>query len=120
MENRGEQQKTEQAEEMNLLPEERLLFQLRRLYRQYGYRPYRMSKFEEFELYAANRDFLDSSQIITFTDTDGMLMALKPDVTLSIHSSFSKYQSLGMFQSKDSSTNELTLLASGYPASSIK
>ena len=63
---------------------EKAMFALRQLYASHGFSMYRMSKFEEFELYAANRDFLDSSQIITFTDTDGMLMALKPDVTLSI------------------------------------
>ena len=84
MKNRGEQQKAEQAEEMSLLPEERLLFQLRRLYRQYGYRPYRMSKFEKYELYAGNKDFLVSDRIITFNDANGELLALKPDVTLSI------------------------------------
>ncbi|MGX8773904.1 MAG: ATP phosphoribosyltransferase regulatory subunit [Bacillota bacterium] len=63
---------------------EKAMFALRELYARHGFSMYRMSKFEEFELYAANMDFLDSGQIITFTDTDGMLMALKPDVTLSI------------------------------------
>ena len=66
------------------LPEEQLLFRLRTLYRQFGYRPYRMSKFEKYELYAGNKDFLVSDRIITFHDTDGELLALKPDVTLSI------------------------------------
>ena len=42
-----------------------------------------MSKFEEYDLYAGCRDYL-SDNIITFTDTNGKLMALKPDVTLSI------------------------------------
>ena len=50
---------------------EKAMFALRQLYASHGFSMYRMSKFEEFELYAANRDFLDSSQIITFTDTDG-------------------------------------------------
>ena len=63
---------------------EKAMFALRQLYASHGFSMYRMSKFEEYELYAENRDFLGSSQIITFTDTDGMLMALKPDVTLSI------------------------------------
>ena len=71
-------------EEESFLPEEKLLFHLRRLYRQYGYRPYRMSKFEKYELYAGNKDFLVSDRIITFNDTNGELLALKPDVTLSI------------------------------------
>ena len=43
-----------------------------------------MSKFEEYDLYARNKDFLISDSVITFTDGSGKLMALKPDVTLSI------------------------------------
>ena len=54
------------------------------LYRSYGYMSYTMSKFEEYELYLRNKDFLISDRVLTFTDTDGKLMALKPDVTLSI------------------------------------
>ena len=57
---------------------------LRALYDRYGYRQYRMSKFEEYDLYARNKDFLISDHVITFTDLSGKLMALKPDVTLSI------------------------------------
>lgn len=49
-----------------------------------GYLPYKMSKFEEYDLYARNKDFLISDGVITFTDVGGKLMALKPDVTLSI------------------------------------
>ena len=68
----------------NLLKnEERIAFLLRSLYRQYGFLQYKMSKFEEYDLYAGCRDYL-SDNIITFTDTNGKLMALKPDVTLSI------------------------------------
>ena len=63
---------------------ERLTFALRQLYSRSGYQPYRMSKFEEYDLYSRNKDFLISDQVITFTDTSGRLMALKPDVTLSI------------------------------------
>ncbi len=57
---------------------------LKALYSRYGYLQFRMSKFEEYELYVRNKDFLDSLNVITFTDTNGKLMALKPDVTLSI------------------------------------
>lgn len=64
--------------------EERVTFQLRQLYQQYGYTQYWMSKFEEYELYARNKNFLVSDHVLTFTDTDGKLLALKPDVTLSI------------------------------------
>ena len=64
--------------------EERAILTLRELYKKYGYLPYNMSKFEEYELYIRNKDFLVSDRIITFNDTNGKLMALKPDVTLSI------------------------------------
>ena len=64
--------------------EEQAVFALRELYESYGYRPYKMSKFEEYDLYVRNKEFLISDGVITFTDTDGKLMALKPDVTLSI------------------------------------
>ena len=70
--------------EFVLRREERVLFELRALYQSYGYAQYKMGKFEEYDLYARNKDFLVSDGIITFTDTDGRLMALKPDVTLSI------------------------------------
>ena len=63
---------------------ERLIFNLRSLYSKRGYNQYKMSKFEEYDLYAKNKDFLISDSVITFTDTNGKLMALKPDVTLSI------------------------------------
>jgi ATP phosphoribosyltransferase regulatory subunit len=64
--------------------EERVTLALRALYHRYGYAQYRMSKFEEYDLYVQNKDFLVSDHVITFTDTNGRLMALKPDVTLSI------------------------------------
>ena len=63
---------------------EGVALQLRQLYRAFGYAQYKMSKFEEYDLYARNKDFLVSDNVITFTDTNGKLMALKPDVTLSI------------------------------------
>ena len=58
--------------------------QLNQLYEGYGYRKFRMSKFEDYDLYAQNKDFLKRGHIITFTDIDGSLKALKPDITLSI------------------------------------
>ena len=67
-----------------LSPEELLGYKLCALYSTYGYGKYRMSKFEEYDLYVKNKEFLISDSVITFTDTDGKLLALKPDVTLSI------------------------------------
>ena len=63
---------------------EKITLALRKLYFSRGYRTYRMNKFEEYDFYAKNKDFLVSDNVITFTDTNGRLMALKPDVTLSI------------------------------------
>jgi len=64
--------------------EEKISFALRALYHSRGYVPYRMGRFEEYELYMKNKDFLPSPEVITFTDTNGKLKAIKPDVTLSI------------------------------------
>ncbi len=64
--------------------EEKAIFALRELYGRYGYKPFKMSKFEEYEFYIQNKDFLVSDRIIAFNDTNGKLLALKPDVTLSI------------------------------------
>lgn len=63
---------------------EMLSDRLSQIYQGFGYKPYAMSKFEEYELYLHNKEFLVSDRVLTFTDTDGRLMALKPDVTLSI------------------------------------
>ena len=67
-----------------LKTEEKAILTLRQLYRRYGYTPYKMSRFEEYDLYVRSKDFLVSDQIITFSGDRGKLMALKPDVTLSI------------------------------------
>ena len=67
-----------------LKPDEKAIYDLRALYLRNGYRHYKVGKFEEYDLYAANKSFLKGDSILSFTDTDGKLMALKPDVTLSI------------------------------------
>ena len=64
--------------------DERIDRALRELYDSYGYSRFKMSKFEEYELYVRNKDFLAGDRMITFTDGDGTLLALKPDVTISI------------------------------------
>jgi len=74
--------------------DEQALMRLRSLYRQYGYTQYRMSRFEEYSLYSGNKAFLASGEIITFTGAGGKLMALRPDVTLSIVKNTSDSQGL--------------------------
>ncbi len=75
-------------DESILKSDERAVYELRALYREYGYTQYKMSKFEEYDLYSENKDFLVSDGVITFNDTNGKLLALKPDVTLSILKNF--------------------------------
>lgn len=58
--------------------------ELRAVYEQFGYQRYRMGKFEPYDIYLENRNFLKSETVLTFTDPSGRLMALKPDVTMSI------------------------------------
>ena len=67
-----------------LRPEEKAALSLRELYESHGYSFYKMSRFEEYDFYADKKDFLASKAILTFTDINGKLMALRPDVTLSI------------------------------------
>ena len=69
---------------LSLSYNEKVVFSLRSIFNKRGYAQYKMSKFEEYDLYVRNKDFLISDSVITFTDTNGKLMALKPDVTLSI------------------------------------
>ena len=67
-----------------LKEDEKAIYNLRALYSDYGYTRYKVNQFEEYDLYAKNKSFLVSENLLTFTDTNGKLMALKPDVTLSI------------------------------------
>ncbi len=63
---------------------EKAMFLLRKLFKDNGYEQYKVNKFEEYDFYMKNKSFLVSENVLTFTDTNGKLMALKPDVTLSI------------------------------------
>jgi ATP phosphoribosyltransferase regulatory subunit len=63
--------------------EDRIINDLKGLFDQNGYHYYKMRKFEEYSLYMENKNFLSNEYIITFNH-NGKLLALKPDVTLSI------------------------------------
>ncbi len=69
---------------MGQFAEDRLLAELGDAYEKYGYARYKTSTFEEYDFYARYKSFLRSEPIVSFTGPDGRLMALKPDVTLSI------------------------------------
>lgn len=72
------------TDKLNLSEEERLYLSLKGLFESYAYSRFQMRRFEEYSLYARNLNFLRSKDIITFSGGDGRLLALKPDVTLSI------------------------------------
>lgn len=63
---------------------EEIIYALRGLYESYGYRLFKMNKFEEYSFYMEHKNFLTTENIISFGDLDGRLLALKPDITLSI------------------------------------
>ena len=67
-----------------LRPDEVAVLKLRKLFEEYGYKRHRANRFEEYSLYLEHKNFLSSDNLITFTDLDGRLLALKPDVTLSM------------------------------------
>jgi len=67
-----------------LMPTEAIADDLRGLFESRGFRRTTPGKFEEYDLYVENRKFLDCENLITFMDMEGKLLALKPDVTLSI------------------------------------
>ena len=68
----------------NLRKSEQIPLMLGQLYQQFGYTKFKMEKIEEYDFYAENKNFLKSHKIITFPDSEGKLVALKPDITLSI------------------------------------
>ena len=67
-----------------LSEQEKLVLALRELYQGHGCVRFPMRRFEEYDLYLENKSFLTSKRVLSFTDGNGKLMALKPDVTLSI------------------------------------
>ena len=71
-------------EQRNESRRDRLTGRLRALYESLGYSRFSMRRFEEYALYLENKSFLKSDSVLAFTNPDGKLMALKPDVTLSI------------------------------------
>ena len=44
--------------------DEKALFSLRALYRSYGYLPFKMNKFEEYDFYLQNKEFLVSDRVL--------------------------------------------------------
>ncbi len=58
--------------------------ELEQIFRNHGFIEKKVRKFEEYSLYIENMNFLRTKNIISFMNSDGKLVALKPDITLSI------------------------------------
>ena len=77
----------------NMSGEELVLLNLKKLYDSYGYKKIALPTFDEYDLYNENRDFI-SGNILTIMNPSGKLLALRPDITLSVAKKISKDQSL--------------------------
>lgn len=68
----------------NLINENSIVSNLINIYERFGFKKIRLSKFEDYNLYNNNKDFLQTEHILTFMNLNGNLKSLRPDVTLSI------------------------------------
>lgn len=69
----------------NIIDEKlKIALSLRSLYADAGFSYYESSEFESYDFYREHQDFLVCGNIITFNDTNGALMSLRPDMTLCI------------------------------------
>ncbi len=63
---------------------EQIALSLENMFNKFGFAKYKMNKFEKYSFYMENEKFLDDSRILTFSGPNGKLLALKPDITMSI------------------------------------
>ena len=68
----------------NLINENSVVSNLINIYERFGFKKIKLSKFEDYNLYNNNKDFLQTEHILTFMNLNGNLKSLRPDVTLSI------------------------------------
>ena len=68
----------------SFLPNEASVLRLRALFEGRGYRKISLPRFEDYSLLLDNKAFLGADRMVTFMDPTGKLLALRPDVTLSI------------------------------------
>nr|MBP7101179.1 ATP phosphoribosyltransferase regulatory subunit [Leptotrichiaceae bacterium] len=77
----------------NMSKEDLILLNLKKLYDSYGYNKITLPTFDEYDLYNENKDFI-SGNILTIMNPSGKLLALRPDITLSVAKKISKEQTL--------------------------
>ncbi|MFI3250270.1 MAG: ATP phosphoribosyltransferase regulatory subunit [Eubacteriales bacterium] len=70
---------------LDFLPQtEQIALLLQDMYSRFGYKRYKINKFEEYSFYMEKEQFLNDSRILTFSGPNGKLLALKPDITMSV------------------------------------
>lgn len=74
---------------------EKAILALRHVFQQFEYHPYPKLRWEDYDFYAQHKAFLQNTPILSFHDYDGRLLALRPDVTLSL---VRRYQPDGLIQ----------------------
>jgi len=77
----------------NMSKKDLVLLNIRKMYDSYGYKKISLPSFEEYDLYNENKDFIDRN-VLTVMSPNGKLLALRPDITLSVAKKVSKDQSL--------------------------
>ena len=77
----------------NMSKKDLVLLNIRKMYDSYGYKRISLPSFEEYDLYNENKDFIDRN-VLTVMSPNGKLLALRPDITLSVAKKVSKDQSL--------------------------
>ncbi len=70
-----------------------VVLNIRKMYDSYGYKKISLPSFEEYELYNENKDFI-LGNILTIMNPSGNLLALRPDITLSVAKKISKEKTL--------------------------
>ena len=77
----------------NMSKKDLVLLNIRKMYDSYGYKKISLPSFEEYDLYNENKDFIDRN-VLTVMSPNGKLLALRPDITLSVAKKVSKDRSL--------------------------
>lgn len=73
----------------NMSKKNAVLSNLRRIYDLYGYKKISLPSFDEYDLYNENKDFYPGN-ILTIMNPSGNLLALRPDITLSVAKKISR------------------------------
>ncbi len=87
---------------VNILRQEEVAaLKLRALYQEAGFNLFCLKSFEEYNFYLENKNFLADDDVIKFSAADGRLLALNPDVTLSIVKNTAAHESRRLYYNEN-------------------